>query len=183
METTTGTVSTIDPNVVPGWLEYASNYQQVQVYAVGVRFNPVVLDNLGSDPQNPYADVPLAFINFGSTGPLADPDIKDLRTQRFCKMRKVGNWGEGGTYSPLRAFMSRRKLLPGYPMPQGGSANTIGASPTSAIVAPDNDFAVFMGLGLTNLSGENAGGPLVTPAELTVYAYCKFFDRRQFPYQ
>lgn len=182
METTTGTVGTIDPNVVPGWLEYATNYQQCMVYAVGVRFNPVIVDKVGVS-ANPYTDVPLAYINFGSTGPLADPDIKELRTQRFCKMRKLGNWGDGGANRPLKAFMSRRRLLPGYPYPQGGAENTIGQSPTNAIVAPDNSYAVYMSLGLTNLSGENATGPIVIPAELTVYAYCKFFDRRQFPYQ
>lgn len=183
MDTNTGVASTIDPNKVPGWLEYASNYQQCIVYAVGVRWNPVVIDSVGPDPNNAYSDVPLAFINFTATGPLPDPDINELRTQRFCKMRKVGNWGEGGTFRPLRAFMSRRKLLPGYPYPQGGSENTLGGNITSPIVAPDTSYSVFMGIGLTNMTGSNATGPLDTPAELTVYAYCKFFDRRPFPYQ
>lgn len=137
---------------------------------------------MGADPDNPYLDVPIAVMNFSATSPLPSWHIEAMRQQRFVKTRKLANWGEGGNYTAIKGFMSSKRLLPGFNMKDQGAVNQIPSSPTGQISPAETEYTQFAQVGVVNLTGAEANGGLPLPSELTVYAYCKFFDRRPFSF-
>lgn len=170
-----GLTDTVDATRVPGWWYYATQFQKCLVYAVGIKWNPILPDR-GS--TNHHHDVLCKFINFFSTN-VIQPNITELKRQRFSKIRLMQVWGNGGRTKPLKGFMSQRKLNPDQSLACPDAACTLDG-PNNPISPPSGDYRAWVSMGVCTFSGQNipTSENQQLPYDADIYLYCKFWDRR-----